>query len=125
MSDENKKAAIAYFEKAINGFDPTTAIVLYGGPSYKQHNPLIEDGWDGLKKFVSWLRDNFPNAHLDIKRAFADGDFVVLHSEWVRTPGQWGEAVVDIVRFEQGKIIEHWDVVQQIPETAKNNNSMF
>jgi predicted SnoaL-like aldol condensation-catalyzing enzyme len=125
MSDKNKKAAIAYFEKAINEFDPATAIALYGGPSYKQHNPLIEDGWDGLTNFVGWLHASFPNAHLDIKRAFADGDFVVLHSEWVRTPGQRGEAVADIVRFEQGKIIEHWDVIQQIPETAKNNNSMF
>ncbi len=125
MSEENKKATIAYFEKLINDFDPATAIVMYGGPDYKQHNPLIEDGWEGLTKFVGWLQANFPKAHLDIKRAFADGDFVVLHSEWVRSPGQRGEAVVDIVRFENGKIVEHWDVVQPIPETTKNNNSMF
>jgi predicted SnoaL-like aldol condensation-catalyzing enzyme len=78
-----------------------------------------------LTKFVGWLRSNFPKAHLDIKRIFSDGDFVVLHSEWVRSPGERGEAVVDIVRFENGKIVEHWDVLQPIPETAKNNNGMF
>jgi predicted SnoaL-like aldol condensation-catalyzing enzyme len=125
MSEENKKITIAYFEKLINDFDPATAIALYGGPSYTQHNPLIEDDWEGLTKFVGWLRTNYPKAHLDIKRAFADGDFVVLHSEWVRSPGERGEAVIDIVRFENGKIVEHWDVIQPVPETAKNNNTMF
>jgi predicted SnoaL-like aldol condensation-catalyzing enzyme len=60
MSEENKRAAIAYFEKAINGFDTDTAMALYGGKNYKQHNPLIEDDWAGLKKFVGWLRDNHP-----------------------------------------------------------------
>ena len=125
MSEENKKTAIAYFEKLINDFDPETAIARYGGAHYKQHNPLIEDDWAGLTKFVAWLRENCPKARLHIKRAFADGDFVVLHSEWIRTPGKPGEAVVDIVRFERGKIVEHWDVVQPIPENPKNNNSMF
>lgn len=125
MSEENKKAAIAYFEKAINDFDTETAIARYGGEHYKQHNPLIEDDWAGLTKFVAWLRENHPKARLHIKRVFAHGDFVVLHSEWIRTPGMQGEAVVDIVRFEQGKIVEHWDVVQPIPENPKNNNTMF
>ncbi len=125
MSEENKKSAIAYFEKAINDFDTATAIALYGGKSYRQHNPIIEDGWEGLTKFVDWIRTNFPKARLHIKRVFADRDFVILHSEWVRTPGEQGEAVVDIVRFEQGKIVEHWDVLQPIPKTAKNDNTMF
>jgi len=125
MSEENKRAAIAYFEKAINEFDTDTAIALYGGQHYKQHNPLIENDWAGLQKFFGWLRDNHPKSRLHIKRAFADGDFVLLHSEWVRTPGERGEAVVDIVRFEDGKIVEHWDVVQPVPESPKNNNTMF
>jgi predicted SnoaL-like aldol condensation-catalyzing enzyme len=125
MSEENKKAAIAYFEKAINDFDTSAAISLYGGKHYKQHNPLIEDDWAGLTKFVAWLRETHPMSRLHIKRAFADGDLVVLHSEWIRTPGTPGEAVVDIVRFEQGKIVEHWDVVQPIPENPKNDNTMF
>lgn len=125
MSEQNKKAAVAYFEKAINEFDTETARDLYGGEHYQQHNPLIEDDWAGLAKFAGWLRQNYPKARLHIKRVFADGDFVLLHSEWIRTPGERGEAVVDIVRFEDGKIVEHWDVVQPIPENPKNNNSMF
>ena len=60
MSEENKRVAIAFFQKALNEFDVPTAIALYGGKSYKQHNPLIEDGWEGLTKFVAWLRTNFP-----------------------------------------------------------------
>ncbi len=125
MSEGNKKIAIAYFQKAINEFDTATAIALYGGENYRQHNPLIEDGWEGLTRFVDSLRTHFPQARLHIKRAIGDGDFVVLHSEWIRTPGERGEAVVDIVRFEQGKIVEHWDVIQPIPDSAKNLNTMF
>jgi predicted SnoaL-like aldol condensation-catalyzing enzyme len=125
MSEENRKEAIAFFQKALNEFNVATAIALYGGKSYTQHNPLIEDGWEGLTKFIAWLRTNFPQARLDIKHAYADGDVVVLHSHWSRTPGERGEAVVDIVRLEQGKLVEHWDVVQPIPEKAENHNTMF
>ena len=79
-----------------------------------------------MTKFIGWLRTNFPKAQLDIKHAYADGDFVVLHSHWIRTPGERGEAVVDIVRLEQGKLVEHWDVIQPIPETtARTITRMF
>jgi predicted SnoaL-like aldol condensation-catalyzing enzyme len=125
MSEENKKVAIAFFQKALNEFDVATAIALYGGKSYTQHNPLIEDGWAGLTRFIAWLRTHFPQARLELKHAYADGDFVVLHSHWIRTPGERGEAVVDIVRLAQGKLVEHWDVVQPIPDTARNHNTMF
>ena len=120
MSEENRRVAIAFFQKALNEFDVPAAIALYGGKSYKQHNPLIEDGWEGLTRFIAWLRTNFPQARLDIKHAYADGDFVVLHSHWSRTPGERGEAVVDIVRLEHGKLVEHWDVIQPISEKAAN-----
>jgi predicted SnoaL-like aldol condensation-catalyzing enzyme len=125
MSEENKKVAIAFFQKALNEFDAKKAIELYGGTSYKQHNPLIEDGWEGLTKFIDWIRQNFPQARLNLKHAYADGDYVILHSHWIRTPGEPGEAVVDIVRLDQGKLVEHWDVIQPIPDSAANKNSMF
>jgi predicted SnoaL-like aldol condensation-catalyzing enzyme len=125
MSEENKKVAIAFFQKALNEFDVATAVKLYGGKSYKQHNALIEDGWEGLTKFIGWIRDNFPQARLNLKHAYADGDHVILHSHWIRTPGEPGEAVVDIVRLDQGKLVEHWDVIQPIPDSAANKNSMF
>jgi predicted SnoaL-like aldol condensation-catalyzing enzyme len=125
MSEENKKAAIAYFEKALNEFDAAGAAALYGGKTYTQHNPLIRDGWEGLNEFIAWIRSNFPQSRLQLKHAYADGDFVVLHSHWIRVPGERGEAVVDIVRFDHGKIVEHWDVIQPIPETTANQNTMF
>jgi len=125
MSEENKKVAIAFFQKALNEFDASTAIELYGGKSYKQHNPLIGDGWEGLTKFIDWIRQNFPQSRLNFKHAYVDGDHVILHSHWIRTPGEPGEAVVDIVRLDQGKLVEHWDVIQPIPDSAANKNTMF
>lgn len=125
MSEENKQVAIAFFQKALNEFDVATAIALYGGKSYRQHNPMIGDGWEGLTRFITSLRTNFPQSRLYLKHAYADGDFVLLHSHWVRVPGEPGEAVVDIVRLEQGKLVEHWDVIQPIPETTANQNTMF
>ncbi len=81
---------------------------------------------DGLRKFVARMRSNHPDAHGEIKRVFADGDYVILHSHWQGlSDSPRGEAVVDIYRLENGKVVEHWDVIQPIPETAANNNTMF
>ena len=71
------------------------------------------------------LKEKFPNAHSEIKRVIAEGDLVVLHVHSVREPGQRGRAVIDIFKVENGKIVEHWDVVQDIPEKPANDNSMF
>jgi predicted SnoaL-like aldol condensation-catalyzing enzyme len=99
---------------------------MYGGTPYRQHNPLIEDGMEGLHKFVGLLKANRPGAHGEIKRVFGDGDYVILHSQWHGlSESPRGEAVVDIYRLENGKVVEHWDVIQPIPETAANNNTMF
>jgi predicted SnoaL-like aldol condensation-catalyzing enzyme len=98
----------------------------YAGPTYRQHNPLIEDGMGGVRKFVASIMADHPDAHGEIKRVFADGDYVILHSHWHGlSDNPRGEAVVDIFRLENGKMVEHWDVIQPIPETAANNNTMF
>jgi predicted SnoaL-like aldol condensation-catalyzing enzyme len=125
MSEENKKIALAFYEKTLNEFDPSTAVAEHGGKYYRQHDPMIEDGFDGLSKFINWIRDNYPRSRMHLKRVFADGDFVVMYSNWVRVPGERGEAVVDIFRLESGRVVEHWDVIQPIPETSANNNTMF
>jgi predicted SnoaL-like aldol condensation-catalyzing enzyme len=125
MSEENKKIAIAFYDKLINEFDAESAFAQYGGKTYTQHTPVIEDGREGLVKFISWLRGTYPNSHMEIKRAFAEGDMVILHCRWVRSPGERGDAVVDFFRVEDGKVVEHWDVIQPIPENAANNNTMF
>jgi predicted SnoaL-like aldol condensation-catalyzing enzyme len=125
MSEQNKQIAIAFYNKLINDFDPETAFALYGGTTYRQHTPVIEDGQEGVTKFMHKLRENFPNSRMEIKRSFSDGDMVILHCHWVRSPGELGNAVVDFFRVENGKVMEHWDVIQPIPETSANNNSMF
>jgi predicted SnoaL-like aldol condensation-catalyzing enzyme len=79
-----------------------------------------------LLKFVAWMKANRPDAHGEIKRAFADSDYVILHSLWHGlTDSPRGEAVVNICRLERGKLVEHGDVIQPIPETAANSNTMF
>ena len=125
MSETNKANTVAFHKKAVFEGDVENAFRMYAGAVYRQHNPLIEDGIKGLRKFVARLMANHPDAH-EIKRVFADGDYVILHSHWHRlSDSARGEAVVDIYRSENGKVVEHWDVIQPIPETAANNNTMF
>ena len=75
--------------------------------------------------FLAFLREKFPNSKSEIKRVFAEGDYVILHVHAVREPGQRGSAIVDIFKLDNGKVVEHWDVVQPIPEKAPNTNGMF
>ena len=126
MSETNKDIVVAFYKRALFEGQVEDAFRLYAIPAYRQHNPLIEDGMEGVKKFVAWIMANHPNARGEIKRIFADGDHVILHSHWhglSDNPG--GEAVVDIFRLEGGKVVEHWDVIQLIPETSANANTMF
>ncbi len=125
MSEENKKIAIAFYDKLINEFDAAGAFAQYGGDTYIQHTPVIEDGPEGVIRFIFWLRSTYPESHMEIKRAFSDGDMVILHCHWVRSPGDRGDAVVDFFRVKDGKVVEHWDVIQPIPATAVNTNTMF
>ncbi len=126
MSETNKANTVAFHKKAVFEGDVENAFRTYAGSPYRQHNPLIEDGMEGLRKFVAWILANRPGAHGEIKRVFADGDYVILHSHWRGlSDNARGEAVVDIYRCENGKVVEHWDVIQPIPETAANNNTMF
>ena len=97
----------------------------YIGSRYTQHNPAAPDGPEGFKKFIDFLRDKYPASHSDIRHAFADGDYVILHVHAVREPNTAGSAIVDIFKLEDGKIVEHWDVIQPIPEKAANGNGMF
>jgi predicted SnoaL-like aldol condensation-catalyzing enzyme len=122
--DENKKLVLQFYEAAINQKD-FNAAAKFLGPRYIQHNPKAADGPEGLKAFLAFLRDKFPDYHSEIKRVFADGDYVILHVHNVPTPGSRGNAIIDIFRLDNGKIVEHWDVRQEIPEQAANSNTMF
>jgi len=122
--EANKKTVLEFYEAGLNKKD-FEAASKYFGPKYIQHNPGAPDGIEGFKGFVNFLREKFPNSHSEIKKVFADGDFVILHVHAVREPGTRGRAIVDIFRLENGKIVEHWDVAQDIPEKMPHNNGMF
>jgi predicted SnoaL-like aldol condensation-catalyzing enzyme len=122
--EANKKVVLDFYEKGLNQKD-FDAAAKHFGPKYIQHNPTAPDGIEGFKAFIAFRKEKFPNARSEIKRAFAEGDFVILHVHSVREPGERGAAVIDIFRLENGKIVEHWDVVQPVPEKAANSNGMF
>jgi len=124
QQEANKKTVLEFYEAAINQKDFDKA-AQYIGPRYTQHNPNAADGPEGLKRFLAFLREKFPQAHSEIKQVFAEGDYVILHVHAVREPGTRGNAIIDIFKLETGKIVEHWDVVQPIPEQSANGNGMF
>ena len=121
--EQNKQIARDFYDLIINQKD-FEAARKYVGPRYKQHNPLVKDGPEGLKEFVGFLSDNFPEARSEIKAVFADGDYVIMHVLSYRSPTV-KRAIIEILRLDNGKIDEHWDVIQPIPETSANPNGMF
>jgi predicted SnoaL-like aldol condensation-catalyzing enzyme len=123
VQEQNKQIVREFYDLIINKKD-FDAAKKYMGTRYKQHNPLVKDGPEGLEEFITFLRANFPNAKSKIKSVFADGDYVILHVLSYRTPSL-KRAIVEIFRLENGKIDEHWDVIQEIPETSANPNGMF
>jgi predicted SnoaL-like aldol condensation-catalyzing enzyme len=94
-------------------------------PSYIQHNPLAETGRDAAIKFLEPFFATHPDIHYTIARIIADGNLVAVHSHGVFAAGDRGVAIVDILRVEGCKVMEHWDVIQPVPEKAANTNSMF
>ena len=122
--EANKKVVREFYEKALNQKDYAAAS-QHLGSKYTQHNPRAADGAEGLKTYLQFLKDKFPKSHSEIKRVFAEGDHVILHVHAVREPGTKGQAIIDIFRLENGKIVEHWDVIQDVPDQALNSNTMF
>jgi len=122
--DANKKTVVEFYEAAINRKDFEAASKFFG-PRYVQHNPNAPDGIEGFRAFLGFLREKFPESRSEIKRVWAEGDYVILHVHAVRAPGARGSAIVDVFKLENGKIVEHWDVIQEIPEKAANSNGMF
>ncbi len=122
--EKNKAVATAFYEAALNRHDFEEAS-QYMGPTYTQHNPNAQDGKEGFAGFLAWLRENHPQSRGIIKRTWADGDYVIMHVLERRHPDDRGDAVVDIFRLEDGKVVEHWDVTQSIPETLAHSNGMI
>ncbi|MGD0919106.1 MAG: ester cyclase [Thermodesulfobacteriota bacterium] len=122
--EANKKTVEKFYDLLINKKDFESASEYIGG-RYTQHNPLVADGPEGLRAFVDFLRSNYPDARSEIKRSFADGAYVILHVHSIRVPNTRGRAIIEIFKLENGKIVEHWDTIQDIPETSANPHGMF
>lgn len=120
----NKEIATEFLESIVNAKDYDAAS-KYLGTWYIEHDPQGTDGPAGLHAYIQYLQDNFPNSHVEIKRVIADGDYVIFHVHSILTPGTPGQAIVDIFRLDKGKVVEHWDVTQEIPEQSSNPNGMF
>lgn len=119
-----RQTVLRFYESGLNQKDADAAM-RYLGAQYRQHNPGAADGPEGFRKYVAFLREKYPQSHSEITSSFVDGNYVILHVHAVREPGTRGNAIVDIFRLQEGKIVEHWDVTQPIPEKTASGNSMF
>ncbi len=122
--EANRKLVIEFYDTVFNKHEVEkgAAVIV---DSYKQHNPMMPDG---KKPFVDYFTGHFkenPQSKARIVRSATDGDLVYLHIHSTEKDGDRGRAIVDIFRVTDGKITEHWDVIQPVPETAANNNTMF
>lgn len=120
----NHDLVIEMYHKVLIAMD-SSAVDRYIAPDYIQHSMLAPPGRDALKAFLDHVKVESPDAKQTIHRSFADGDHVIVHAHVERWPGDPGLAVVDIFRCEGGMIVEHWDVLQDVPAHPVNPNSMF
>jgi len=121
---QNKKNAIAFYKMAYEG-NPTKAVALYVGDTYIQHNPMVADGAQAFIDYFERMQKEFPVKSIDFVRSVAEDDLVVLHTHQV-WPDNDEYITMDFFRFDtNGKIVEHWDSIQQIPKTSKNTNTMY
>ncbi|SDD49472.1 Predicted SnoaL-like aldol condensation-catalyzing enzyme [Bacillus wiedmannii] len=122
--EKNKKMVVDFYNEVFNKHK-IDIIPKYVSEDYKQHNPFVADG---RKAFMDFFKEDFvknPNSYAEIKRVVAEGDTVALHVHSRTNSQDKGVAIVDIFRIKDGKIVEHWDVIQEIPNEAANNNTMF
>lgn len=124
QEEENIRIAVEFYDLLLNQKDWEAGEKMIGN-RYVQHNPNAPDGIPGVKAHIEMLARDYPQNRGEIKRAFSRGDLVALHIHNKRSPELRGNAVVDMFRIEDGKVVEHWDVVQAIPERALNENTMF
>ena len=121
---KNLDLVLGMFRNVLQPLD-SSAVDRYISPDYVQHSQMAPPGRDALKAFLDWAARENPDNTQTLKRAFVDGDHVILHYHVVRWPGDLGFAVMDVFRIADGMIVEHWDVVQDVPAEPVNPSGMF
>tara|TARA_R110002012_G_scaffold321393_1_gene548968 strand:+ start:986 stop:1369 length:384 start_codon:yes stop_codon:yes gene_type:complete len=120
-----KRDVIAFYEMMFNDSRPREAIERYAGEEYIQHNPHVANGRQGFIEYFERMAAEYPDKRVEVKRAFAEGRHVILHCHQI-WPDGLEYAGIDIFRLDDaGKIVEHWDVLQELPKTSAHDNGMF
>lgn len=122
--EQNKQSAIDFYRMAYEG-TPSKAVELFVGSTYIQHNPDVSDGTKGFIEYFERMQLEYPEKSIEFVRCIGEGNLVALHTHQV-WPGNDQYVTMDFFRFDtDGKIVEHWDSIQQVPKKSANPNTMY